>query len=206
MAILDHIVYVCKDLVQTKERFEDLLGIQIVMGGKHKTKGTHNALFRIGERSYFELLAPDPERDFGIELEWLGTDNTEIERISRWCVAPDKISEAVSFMNQESKWPYKIYPGSRVTTSGSLLKWKLALSTYDADVDVFPFLIDWGASIHPAESMEMQCSVAQIKLQHSCPEKIQSIVDQFGIEVEVSKDDKASIAVTLATTKGEVTI
>ena len=206
MAILDHVVYVCRDLVKTKERFENLLGIQIEMGGKHKTKGTHNALFRLGEKSYFELLAPDPERDPEINLEWLGTNNTEIERISRWCISPNDITEALAFLNLKSKWPYQIYPGSRVTTSGSILKWKLALSSYEAEVDVFPFLIDWGKSIHPAQNMKQQCEVLNIELYHSCPEKIQSIVDNFGLGARISKSVQARIAVTLKTPKGEITI
>ncbi len=206
MSNIDHIVYVCSDLENEIQRFQKILGIKISYGGRHLDKGTHNALFRIGERSYFELLAPDPERDTEIDVQWLGAGEANEHRISAWCVQPDDISQALEFMNEESKYNYALYPGSRKKSDGSILSWKLGLCDKMMKTDVFPFLIDWAESQHPSSSLPLICNLESLKISHACPEKVLKITEHLNIRVDVEKKDTPSIQASISCPNGLIVI
>ena len=206
MKSIDHIVYVCQDLGYTRAKFQDLLGINIYTGGRHLKKGTHNALFRIGPRQYFELLAPDPERNKDIDLNWLGTDQLENERISRWCIQPDNFQKGISFMNDISKYHYEGIAGSRKKPNGDMLTWKLGLCNSITETDVFPFLIDWENSAHPSLDMKDECSISKVTLHHACPKKVERICSEFGISSEVISSETPKIEIELLTPRGKITL
>ncbi len=203
---IDHIVYVVSDLETGVNYFESITGATIIIGGKHKNKGTHNAIFRIGENAYFEILAPDPERNPEIDVSWLGTNNTKIQRISRWCVSYPEMKKGLAFLNHESKFKYDIEKGSRVKSDGNLLEWQLGISDVSKETDVFPFLIDWGSSIHPAHALAHECQIEKLILSHSCPVKVQKVVEFFKVNAKVNSSIEPKIKLILNTPKGLVEI
>ena len=199
---IDHFVYVTDDLERTKTYFENKTGVTVNYGGRHLDKGTHNAIFRIGERSYFEILAPDPQRNPDIELSWLGTQNISYSRISRWCIAPENYERGLNFMNGESKYEFHSLPGSRKKLDGSLLEWNLGLCDKESDIDVFPFLVDWGKSVHPTVNMKSECKIQSIEIHHKCPEKIRKITNEFQIKANITKSEDVKISIILDTPRG----
>lgn len=203
---IDHFVYVTNNLERTKASFENKTGATIYYGGRHLDKGTHNAIFRIGERSYFEILAPDPERRSDIQLSWLGTQNVSYSRISRWCIAPENYITGLNFMNSESKYHFHNIPGRRKKLDGSHLQWNLGLCEREADVDVFPFLIDWGESEHPAISLKNECKIQSLEIHHKCPDKINKITKEFQIDAEIIKSEDVKISILLKTPNGLIEI
>ena len=60
-AALDHLVLACDELGAGVEYLAQLTGVTPQPGGKHPTMGTHNAVLRLGPRTYLELIAIDPE-------------------------------------------------------------------------------------------------------------------------------------------------
>ncbi len=77
---LDHVVWAVPNLQMGIEAFEQLTGVNPVKGGVHPDYGTHNALVRIGEKSYLELLAPLRNA----QSCWMKLDKIKITEIIRW--------------------------------------------------------------------------------------------------------------------------
>ena len=60
-AALDHLVVAAATLADGIEYVAGITGVAPHAGGKHVAMGTHNALLRLGERIFLELIAIDPD-------------------------------------------------------------------------------------------------------------------------------------------------
>lgn len=61
MTTPDHLVVAATTLADGIEYVADITGVAPQPGGRHVAMGTHNALLRLGERFYLEIIAIDPE-------------------------------------------------------------------------------------------------------------------------------------------------
>ena len=60
-AQLDHLILAATTLADGIEFVADITGATPQPGGKHVAMGTHNALLRLGDRVYLEIIAIDPD-------------------------------------------------------------------------------------------------------------------------------------------------
>ena len=60
----DHFVVGISDLDKGMNLIEEMTGVRPVYGGVHPTIGTHNALISLGDHTYLEIIAPNPDADF----------------------------------------------------------------------------------------------------------------------------------------------
>jgi hypothetical protein len=197
---IDHIVYVTSNLEQSVDEFGSHLGIEIHHGGVHPEKGTHNALFRIGTKSYFEILAPLP--DSGIKPEWLGSYDTNFERVSAICVVSDNLKEDVKQLSSLSEKKYEIVEGRRQTADQKMLQWKLGIHDALKYIDEYPFLIDWGNSSHPSATLESNVELKRLEIHAPDPDKVKILYPEIPGTTMIFKPGKPSISVTLQSPKG----
>ena len=80
---LDHLVVVCRDLAQGAAWLRERTGVEPQPGGKHKLMGSHNALLRLGARTYLELLAIDPAAAQPARPRWFGLDAPDLQAALR---------------------------------------------------------------------------------------------------------------------------
>lgn len=208
MAIIDHLVVAATDLDHAAGWFADLTGVEPSPGGSHTGVGTRNALVSLGARTYIEIIAPDPDqpepprpRPFGIDE--LGSD----PRLVTFAVAPDDIDAAVADLAASAALDLgAVQSMSRLRPDGVELAWRLTRSVYPEGGGVFPFLIDWADSPHPAADAAPGCTVESVALHHPDTARVEAVLAVLGLDLDVTAAPEPGLSVTLATPNGSVVL
>lgn len=184
--LIDHIVYTVPDFDLSLADLEEKLGVKPMNGGRHLLHGTKNALINLGNQCYLEILAKDEENTTFKGSRWMGLDLITQPTITRWAVkSPDIEKGSVILKNYQSDLG-QISSGERLTTDGSLLKWKMTLPRSTPEVDIVPFLLDWSASaFHPCDRMEPQCKLNNVVFYHPHPEVIDGVFLSLSINKKI---------------------
>jgi hypothetical protein len=151
---VDHLVYACRDLDEGIDHIHKLLGVKPAFGGTHPEFGTHNALLSLGNGSYLEIIAPDPNRtDKGTKPKIFGLDDSSVnnmDRLTAFAVHPSPSVKGATFELIAQSLLLagcKIGPitsGERQSPDGRALQWRFT-SPYCAR-GAQPFVIDWGTT------------------------------------------------------------
>lgn len=152
---LDHILLGCRDLDEGIAYMENLSGYRAALGGSHPGRGTHNALLKMGDRSYFEILASDPEQP---QLNW----HREIADLKEplligWAVPGKNLDRYAADLRASGISCIGPTPGSRTKPNGDVLRWKTVMLE-DDKAGILPFHIEWVEdSPHPASDAPGGC-------------------------------------------------
>lgn len=203
--MIDHIVYGVENLEKGMEQLFQITGVHPVMGGKHLEYGTHNALLGLGQEIYLELIALDPEnRD--VANKWMGIELLNSPKVIRWAMKSEDIIMQANILSGYKPDLGIIRDGRRRRPDGSELSWKLTLPESNSEVEICPFLIDWGDSPHPADNLISECSINKINFYHPEPKLMQNLLTLLSFDTGVIESGKERITVTLNTPNGEVVI
>jgi hypothetical protein len=183
---IDHLIFGVPDLQAGIELIRHQLGLSPSSGGQHPHFGTHNALFKMGERTYFEIIAPDPALAHLQRKLWMGLDQLETPALIWWAAQTDDLEAAIHAANRSGWDPGQPIAGSRTTADGTVLHWRLTDPYRVQEGGVLPFLIDWEKSPHPTDNMpDSPCSLTDFQLLHPNPEKIRVYLDAIELPVPV---------------------
>ena len=149
---VDHIVYGVEDLEAGVDELAERLGVRPAPGGRHVGRGTHNALLGLGGDAYLEVIALDPEQPRPAGPLPFGLDRLRLPRLVGWASRTADIEGQRARALERGHDPGEVRSMSRRRPDGFLLEWRLTRDAPDPDRLVVPFLIDWGASPHPAAS------------------------------------------------------
>jgi hypothetical protein len=95
---------------------------------------------------------------------------------------------------------------SRRTPSGELLEWRLTSPDAPRLDGLIPFLIDWGATKHPATSGLPQATLVDFRATHPDAKKVQRVLAVLGAELPVDAADDTTLHAVLETARGERTL
>ncbi len=133
--------------------------------------GTHNAVMKLNDNTYFEIIAIDPNQGPPDRPRWFSMDNSSDRlatlnhpRLITWVVNTSSLDECI----RRSSYPYPAgFPMSRETKNGRL-EWLITVAedgTLPAG-GLLPTLIQW-KSPHPAAHMpELGCRLESITIFH----------------------------------------
>mgnify|MGYP001812937740 CR=1 FL=1 len=203
---IDHIVYAVFDLDKSMDDFEELLGVRPIFGGYHKTFGTKNALINLDKGVYLELLAADNSNMDVQKPRWMGVDVLKEEQITRWALKSDKLENDSRELKKYNPKMGQIAKGSRNTATGSLLRWELTMPLSLLEVELVPFMLDWGQSeIHPHEALpKMGCELVQLYGTHPDPELYTGILSALGLSFRIEKASEIRLKMLLKSPKGNI--
>ena len=100
----------------------------------------------------------------------------------------------------------QIAKGSRNTATGSLLRWELTMPLSLPEVELVPFMLDWGQSeIHPHKALpKMGCELVQLYGTHPNPELYTVILSDIGLSFRIEKASEIRLKVLLKSPKGSI--
>ena len=105
----DHLVLAAATLAQGIEYVSALTGVAPRPGGKHVAMGTHNALLKLGERFYLEIIAIDPDGARPARPRWFDLDSGDLQvdllerpRLVHWVARTRDLERAVAQCGYET--------------------------------------------------------------------------------------------------------
>ena len=204
---VDHLVYAAADLEAGMREIERLLGVAAVTGGQHSGRGTRNALRALGDSVYLEIVAPDPSQPAPESGRWLGVDacvRSEMPRLTTWAA---KCQDLFETQRRAVDGDLKLGPvreGRRTTPDGTLLRWELTDPEPLVSDGVVPFLIDWGASRHPAKDAPRGARLVNLRLEHPDAATITNQLRALPFGVEVHPGTAPALIAVITGPRGTV--
>jgi hypothetical protein len=201
---IDHIVFAVEHLETGIGEIHDKIGVKAIFGGHHKTFGTKNALIKLNDRIYLEILASDEKNSEVLTLRWMGIDVLTKNRFTRWAINATNFEKDSNILKEYNAKMGHISEGSRQLPDGSLLEWHLTLPLGYPEVELVPFLIDWSKSeSHPTDLMpEMECELVELFGTHPQPTIFNNIFEQLGVNLKIEEDEHIQLKAVLKGPKG----
>ena len=176
---LDHLVVTAPDLPVGVAWVEAILGVTLQAGGEHRRMGTHNALLRLGDSAYLEVIAPNPtalrpNRPRWFELDRVKPDDTP--RLATW-VARTADVKAMTAMRCAQF-------GEIESMSRGTLSWLITIPAEGTLIagGAVPMLIEWSGDDHPAARLEDKgCALTRLELFHPEVDSIVDTLDCLGL-------------------------
>jgi hypothetical protein len=99
MLILDHLTVIAPTLAEGVAHVRDCLDLDMPFGQRHGYMGTHNHLLQLGDMTYLEIVAVDPEGVHPGRARWFGLDDRKQvrrdwdagRRLRGWVARTDRI-------------------------------------------------------------------------------------------------------------------
>jgi hypothetical protein len=149
---VDHLVVAAPDLAHGVPALEAALGVRLAPGGRHAAFGTHNALVALGDATYLELIATDPDAPAPGRPRWFGLDTAAVRsrldggpRLLHWVARPSLLPAGPDDH------------GERLRLSRDALSWTVTVpadgSLPGDGSGLVPSLIAWDGA-HPTDTLE----------------------------------------------------
>jgi hypothetical protein len=206
----DHLVVAATTLADGIEYVAELTGATPRPGGRHAAMGTHNALLKLGESFYLEIIAIDPDGAKTAHPRWFDLDDVALQaelaerpRLVHWVARCDAIERTAAACPISLG---RVRPFSRGD-----YRWRITVPDDGSRPahGVIPALIQWDVDFHPAERLPSAgVTLAQFAATHPDPAPVRVALAKLGLEaaIRVTYDREARLAAMLRTPRGIVTL
>jgi hypothetical protein len=210
IAALDHLVLAATTLADGIDYLSEVLGTTPTMGGRHDAMGTHNALLRLGERCYLELIAIDPDGAKPTRPRWFDLDSVALQaelverpRLVHWVARTSDITEAAA------RCPVPLGPVHAMARGD--YRWRITIPDDGARPGrgIVPTLIQWDVPQHPADGLPKSgVTLAHLAASHPEPADVRAALAALGLReaLAVTYDRETRLAAMLRTPRGIVTL
>ena len=208
-ATIDHLLIAAQTLSQGCDFVESGLRVRPQPAGKHLLMGTHNALLRLGERLFLEVIAIDPEAPLPLRPRWFDLDEPRMRaslaegpRLVHYVARTDAI-DALAANSVEDL-------GSVLSIARGEVRWRM---TVPADGHLpgrglVPTLIEWPDESHPADTLpDHGLALVALAGEHPEPAPVRAAIARLGLgeSVKVTYGQSPRLAAMVRTPRGIVT-
>ena len=176
LARIDHLVYATPDLELGINTIERLLGVRATPGGQHPGLGTRNALIALGPSTYLEIIGPDPDQPKPATPRRFGIDDLTAPRLTTWVANGKDLDGLVTRARRGGVMLGDVISGSRKRPDGVVLSWRYTDPSVVLADRLIPYVIDWGASPHPAATAAPGVTLVALRAEHSDPSRVQKML------------------------------
>jgi hypothetical protein len=182
---LDHLAIAAARLGEGIDFVEETLGVRMPLGGKHPFMNTHNAVMRLGEGLYLEVIAIDPEAGPASRPRWFGLDDAKLQSrlssegpcLAAWIARTDDLTatlhagdgtlgDALAMSRGSMTWQIGVRPDGLLPMGGLL-----------------PTVIQWPSGEHPTQRMpDMNVRFCGLTLRAPKPDTLRSTLLRIGAE------------------------
>jgi hypothetical protein len=214
-SLLDHVVVACRTLDEGREWAEAVLGVTPSGGGVHVGLGTHNTLVRLDDRTYLELIAPDPAQPAPGSPRWFGLDTPSVQaRIAHgpalvaWVARVEGASDALA---RVARLPGNASSSIRPAARGDY-RWRFAFTEAGTLPmgGAAPHYMAWDSPHHPASTLP-ESGVHLVGLLGGTPDAVAlgELLAASGLadpRVMVGQSATPHLIATFATPRGRVIV
>lgn len=179
---IDHLVVAAANLDEAVYWARQTLGVDATRGGQHLSMGTHNALVKLSDTAYLELLAIDRAQPVPEHPRWfsLSEANTQ-SRLKRrgpqllaWVISTNDLAAAnqvfgnhiADFKRNQYRWQMALPEDGKLHEGGAV-----------------PLLLQWRSVLHPCQALpDAQCRLVQIELTVRNPDETELLLKAIGFE------------------------
>ncbi|MET0047186.1 MAG: VOC family protein [Sedimenticola sp.] len=181
---IDHLVITSPTLEMGAQHVIDALGVEPQPGGEHVKMGTHNLLLRLGNSTYLEVIAKNPEAPAPGRPRWFSLDKVDegsLPLLATWVARTADIEAAVAACLEDV--------GDIVSMNRGDLDWRITIpQNGELLLDgVAPSLIEWQTARHPAEGLvDHGLRLLDLELHHPEQERVSGILKMVDLEGPVT--------------------
>ncbi len=199
---VDHLVYAAPDLDAAVDHVEKLLGVRATPGGSHPGWGTRNALLSLGERTYLEIVAPDPGQPDPAEPRIFGIDDLTAPKLVTWAASGTTLTTLAAEAATRGIDLGEVSTGSRKTPAGATVAWTLTSPRAFLGDGLVPFFIDWGDTPHPAASAAEGAALVGMRAEHPDTDRARGMLRALGLDLPVTRGPEPALVAYIATVSG----
>jgi hypothetical protein len=200
VAQVDHILLGIDDLDRGMEQFEQLTGVRPVRGGTHP-RGTHTALVSLGDGTYLEILAVQP--DARAPQEYADLKGLHSLTPIGWAVSSKDSAQLRNRLQSAGLAVTEPSEGSRTTPAGTTLSWQTF--GLEAAFDEAPFFIVWSPqSAHPSTTSPTGCKLQQWRVAGPHLQNLQQLRTALELQIDVGEAKSTALRLSLQCPKGAV--
>jgi hypothetical protein len=202
---LDHILWAAPDLGAGEKIIENLTDVAPARGGSHPGFGTRNSLMGLDSGIYFEIISPDPAQDLK------GNRGCRIAALVRpgimtFAIRSDDLDALSAAARREGLSLQGPVAMSRDRPDGVRLEWSILYLEDSRFGEAIPFVIDWGTSPHPSESVPVGCQLRSFAVLHPEADELTRLYGALEIPVPVKRGAYPGFVAELATPNGDVVL
>ncbi|GGK50494.1 VOC family protein [Nocardia camponoti] len=206
MSDLDHLVLATPDFETTLATITRQLGVEPVEGGRHDGRGTRNYLLGLGgDDVYLEIIGPDETQPEPARPRPFGIDTLTEAHLAGWVARTSDIEGALSRAAKIGFPSGEATDMSRTRPDGVTLNWRIALRDFKQPVEVVPFLIDWGASEHPAAALP-QAKLVSFSATHPAFRAVNAVLKTFDTSIALTPGIRPTLIATIEGPAGTLTL
>jgi len=175
---LDHIVVAAASLDQGVAYIQEKLGIDIPKGGEHPHMGTHNHVVQLGNETFLEVVAINPDAPPPMRPRWFGLDDPGVQhsvrekpRLLTWVV------NTTDLVGLQAQLEFAL--GVVTPLSRGDLSWLFAVPDDGRLLagGLLPHAMQWQTNAHPSNNMaDLDCRLLKLTIHHPYKAWIESIL------------------------------